>query len=386
MKLKVRTIILGGIIIGNLNILGTPAIKAPYVCPIGGEKFEDFYQPQCPGNKFVIFKEKFTDAELKKYEKIINGKDYRAIPEDAGKYYYLGRFYELAKDFSDKEIGEAYYMSYYSDDSENQTTIKEALQKGISYLEKSFEAKKEEMPKKLLRLYAENKEYEKMNKVLNEISSKNLNEVAYFYYDLADIELGNSYKNKIQDKNEKRMIVNKALEFLQREIAESTEGINEMKFQQAKLYRELGEKEKIDNLFAKVDKEYYKDVSLFYMDEREDSLGYVYRLKNLSTNDELKKSINYIDKAITNLNNEIKKSRKDSETLEELKMEKVKALLIKAEANRRLGKFNKAQKIINSISKKDAAEINESTFNNLKQQIKSKNSKVEQYIPPQVMY
>lgn len=386
MKLKVRTIILGGIIIGNLNIFGTPAIKAPYVCPIGGEKFEDFYQPQCPGNKFVIFKEKFTDAELKKYEKIINGKDYRGIPEDAGKYYYLGRFYELAKDFSDKEIGEAYYMSYYSDDSENQTTIKEALQKGISYLEKSFEAKKEEMPKKLLRLYAENKEYEKMNKVLNEISSKNLNEVAYFYYDLADIELGNSYKNKIQDKNEKRMIVNKALEFLQREIAESTEGINEMKFQQAKLYRELGEKEKIDNLFAKVDKEYYKDVSLFYMDEREDSLGYVYRLKNLSTNDELKKSINYIDKAITNLNNEIKKSRKDSETLEELKMEKVKALLIKAEANRRLGKFNEAQKIINSISKKDAAEINESTFNNLKQQIKSKNSKVEQYIPPQVMY
>ena len=386
MKLKVGTIILGGIIIGNLNIFGTPAIKAPYVCPIGGEKFEDFYQPQCPGNKFVIFKEKFTDAELKKYEKIINGKDYRAIPEDAGKYYYLGRFYELAKDFSDKEIGEAYYMSYYSDDSENQTTIKEALQKGISYLEKSFEAKKEEMPKKLLRLYAENKEYEKMNKVLNEISSKNLNEVAYFYYDLADIELGNSYKNKIQDKNEKRMIVNKALEFLQREIAESTEGINEMKFQQAKLYRELGEKEKIDNLFAKVDKEYYKDVSLFYMDEREDSLGYVYRLKNLSTNDELKKSINYIDKAITNLNNEIKKSRKDSETLEELKMEKVKALLIKAEANRRLGKFNEAQKIINSISKKDAAEINESTFNNLKQQIKSKNSKVEQYIPPQVMY
>ena len=386
MKLKVRTIILGGIIIGNLNIFGTPAIRTPYVCPIGGENFEDFYQPQCPGNKFVIFKEKFTDAELKKYEKIINGKDYRAIPEDAGKYYYLGRFYELAKDFSDKEIGEAYYMSYYSDDSENQTTIKEALQKGISYLEKSFEAKKEEMPKKLLRLYAENKEYEKMNKVLNEISSKNLNEVAYFYYDLADIELGNSYKNKIQDKNEKRMIVNKALEFLQREIAESTEGINEMKFQQAKLYRELGEKEKIDNLFAKVDKEYYKDVSLFYMNEREDSLGYVYRLKNLSTNDELKKSINYIDKAITNLNNEIKKSRKDSEILEELKMEKVKALLIKAEANRRLGKFNKAEKIINSISEQDITKINESMFNDIKQQIKSKNSKVEQYIPPQVMY
>ena len=47
---------MGGIIIGNLNIFGTPAIRTPYVCPIGGEKFVDFHIPQCPGNKFVMFK------------------------------------------------------------------------------------------------------------------------------------------------------------------------------------------------------------------------------------------------------------------------------------------------------------------------------------------
>ena len=185
MKLKVGVIILGGIIIGNLNIFGTPAIRTPYVCPIGGENFVDFHIPQCPGNKFVMFKEKFTNAELKKYEKIINGKDYREISKEAGKYYYLGRFYELAKEFSDKEIGEAYYNSYYFDHSENQAITKEALQKGINYLEKSFEAKKEEIPWKLLNLYAENKEYGKMNKILESVSSKDLQKAANFYYDLS---------------------------------------------------------------------------------------------------------------------------------------------------------------------------------------------------------
>ena len=43
------------------------------------------------------------------------------------------------------------------------------------------------------------------------------------------------------------MIVNKALEFLQREIAEDKKEITEEQLlQQAKLYRELGEKTKID--------------------------------------------------------------------------------------------------------------------------------------------
>ena len=339
-----------------------------------------------------MFKEKFTNAELKKYEKIINGKDYREISKEAGKYYYLGRFYELAKEFSDKEIGEVYYNSYYFDHSENQAITKEALQKGINYLEKSFEAKKEEIPWKLLNLYAENKEYGKMNKILESVSSKDLQKAANFYYDLTGIELSNGFerfKNKIQDKNDKRMIVNKALEFLQREIAEDKKEITEEQLlQQAKLYRELGEKTKIDRLFAKADKKYYKAVSLFYMDEPENFLGYVYHAQNLSSNNELTKSINYIDKTIANLDHEIKNSQKNKNytTLKQLREERGDALLIKAEANRRLGKFNKAEKIINSISEQDITKINESMFNGIKQQIKSKNSKVVQYIPPKIMY
>ena len=259
-------------------------------------------------------------------------------------------------------------------------------------MEKSFEAKKEEIPWKLLNLYAENKEYEKMNKILESVSSKDLQKAANFYYDLTGIELSNGFerfKNKIQDKNDKRMIVNKALEFLQREIAENKKEITEEQLlQQAKLYRELGEKTKIDRLFAKVDKKYYKAVSLFYMDEPENFLGYVYNEQSLSTNNELTKSINYIDKVIANVDNEIKKSQKskDYATLKQLREERGDALLIKAEANRRLGKFNRAEKIINSISEQDITKINESMFNGIKQQIKSKNSKVEQYFPPQVVY
>ena len=209
---------------------------------------------------------------------------------------------------------------------------------------------------------------------------------------MTGIELSNGFerfKNKIQDKNDKRMIVNKALEFLQREIAENKKEITEEQLlQQAKLYRELGEKTKIDRLFAKLDKKYYKAVSLFYMDEPENFLGYVYNEQSLSTNNELTKSINYIDKVIANLDNEIKKSQKskDYATLKQLREERGDALLIKAEANRRLGKFNRAEKIINSISEQDITKINESMFNDIKQQIKSKNSKVEQYFPPQVVY
>ena len=47
---------------------------------------------------------------------------------------------------------------------------------------------------------------------------------------MTGIELSNGFerfKNKIQDKNDKRMIVNKALKFLQREIAEDKKEITE---------------------------------------------------------------------------------------------------------------------------------------------------------------
>ena len=71
------------------------------------------------------------------------------------------------------------------------------------------------------------------------------------------------------------------------------------------------------------------------MDEPENFLGYVYNEQSLSTNNELTKSINYIDKVIANLDNEIKKSQKskDYATLKQRREERGDALLIKAEAD-----------------------------------------------------
>ena len=94
---------------------------------------------QCPENKFVMFKENFTKEELKKYEKIINSKEYKAIPQNSPKEYYLGRFYEMAGGFLDKEIGETYYKSYIehiNKNIQNNDTLKESLKKALSYADK----------------------------------------------------------------------------------------------------------------------------------------------------------------------------------------------------------------------------------------------------------
>ena len=135
-KLKLNRIILGGILLGSLSIFGVPLMITHKVCPIGGEEFKDSYVPQCPTNKFVMFKNEFTEEELKKYEKIINSEEYREIPRNSNKYYYLARFYEMLGGISDKEIGKTYFNSYHYY-SENKEIKREALQKGISYLEKA---------------------------------------------------------------------------------------------------------------------------------------------------------------------------------------------------------------------------------------------------------
>ena len=102
-----------------------------YICPVGNEKFiAGISLPQqCPENKFVMFKENFTKEELQRYEKIISSKEYKTIPKNSPKEYYLGRFYEMAGGFSDKEIGEAYYKAYIEHINRN-IQNNDTLQKG----------------------------------------------------------------------------------------------------------------------------------------------------------------------------------------------------------------------------------------------------------------
>lgn len=377
-KLKLNRIILGGILLGSLSIFGVPLMITHKVCPIGGEEFKDSYVPQCPTNKFVMFKNEFTEEELKKYEKIINSEEYREIPRNSNKYYYLARFYEMLGGVSDKEIGKTYFNSYHYY-SENTEAKKDALQKGISYLEKA-EKKDYEVMWKLANLYSEAEEYDKMNKLLEKTSKKDFGKTAEFYYNLVDPELSstryNIFKKEIEDENVKKMIVAKALEFLQKEIKEDRKRGKEIEKQQllrqAELYRELDKNNEIDILFAKADKKFWKSISLFYMDEPEMYLGNVYNEKKISTAKDLQQALVYADRILSDI--------------EENNSEKIEILLIKAEAYRRLGEFSEAENLLKEIDSEKINEMQKFQFENIKRQVKSKDKRVYQYFPPQVMY
>ena len=377
-KLKLNRIILGGILLGSLSIFGVPLMITHKVCPIGGEKFNDSYVPQCPTNKFVMFKNEFTEEELKKYEKIINSEEYRKIPRNSNKYYYLARFYEMLGGISDKEIGKTYFNSYHYY-SENKETKREALQKGISYLEKA-EKKDYEVMWNLANLYSEAGEYDKMNKLLEKTSEKDFGKTAEFYYNLANLELYDGrytiFEKEIKDENVKKMIVTKALEFLQKEIKEDRKIGKEIEKQQllrqAKLYRELDKSNEIDVLFAKADKKFWKSISLFYMDEPEMALGNVYNEKRISTVKDLQQALVYADKILSDFKGN--------------KAERTEILLIKAEAYRRLGEFSEAEKLLKEIDSEKIDKMYEFQFENIRRQVKSKDKRVYQYIPPQIMY
>ena len=167
----------------KFKYVSIPLVRTEQVCPIGGEKFKDLDVPQCPTNKFVMFKKKFTAEELKKYEKIISSKEYREISGNSNKYYYLAKFYELLGEVSDKTLGKTYFDSYHYY-SENEKTKMESLQQGISYLEKAVKRDNEIMWD-LAKLYSEAEEYIKMNKLLEKTERRDFGKTAEFYYNLA---------------------------------------------------------------------------------------------------------------------------------------------------------------------------------------------------------
>ena len=142
-----------------------------YECPIGGEKFERFMQvsgtsfgqmtnlmpygpiespwplAQCPGNKFVIFKdsEEFTPEEIKKYTEIVNSDAYKSIPEDAPSYYYLAKLYELAGDQKNSVIAYAYLRASWQ--GANGALGEEIIRNALSYYEKSLADAKDDEEK-----------------------------------------------------------------------------------------------------------------------------------------------------------------------------------------------------------------------------------------------
>ena len=96
-----------------------------YTCPIGGEKFTAFIDatgyfssgfidtrpftrfvtpielPQCPSNKFVMFKDEFSPDELAKFERVVSSAEYQQIDARSPQFFALGRMMELAGENQD---------------------------------------------------------------------------------------------------------------------------------------------------------------------------------------------------------------------------------------------------------------------------------------------
>ena len=390
---KLSVLVMTGLTLYAANGFSMPAIKEDYTCPIGKEKFSSFdYPPQCPTNKFVMFKNESTKEELKKYEKIINSKEYKAIPQNLPKEYYLGRFYEMAGGFSDKEIGETYYKAYtaqINENFENANTLKESLAKGISYLEKSLPMEnKSEFPWKLAYLYISNKEFDKAN-ALVEKQDKNvhLERIANFYYTLSDIEksqinyYGYDYmdfnKESIDKKTEKEFR-EKALYYLQDVIKKNKGRYSEKElFRLIDLYKSLGNEKAIDEVFSKAPSEYWSLIVSYYLDEPIGSIGDVYDEKKLATEDNLKKALSYADKLAKMIS---KNNNAD-------KIQYNLSIILKAEAERRLGKFEEASKTLSKINLADVKDtLYDYDFKILKERINKKDISVRQYIPEPIRY
>ena len=390
---KLSVLVMTGLTLYATNGFSMPAIKEDYTCPIGKEKFSSFdYPPQCPTNKFVMFKNEFTKEELKKYEKIINSKEYKAIPQNLPKEYYLGRFYEMAGGFSDKEIGETYYKAYIAqinENFENANTLKESLAKGISYLEKSLPMEnKSEFPWKLAYLYISNKEFDKAN-ALVEKQDKNvhLERIANFYYTLSDIEKSQinyygydymDFNKESIDKKTKKEFREKALYYLQDVIKKNKGRYSEKElFRLVDLYKSLGNEKAIDEVFSKAPSEYWSLIVSYYLDEPIGSIGDVYDEKKLATEDNLKKALNYADKLVKMIS---KNNNAD-------KIQYNLSIILKAEAERRLGKFEEASKTLSKINLTDVKDtLYDYDFKILKERINKKDISVRQYIPEPIRY
>ena len=388
-KNKKKLIIASIITLISIRAYAVPAIIKKYTCPIGNEKFESIeYLPQCPTNKFIVFKDNFTVEETKKYEKIINSKEYKSIPKDAPREYYLAKLYELEGNFSNKEVGLMYYNVYYSRTSNNKI-ISEALKKGISYLEKDYlskNTKDDESFWKLMTLYVENKDYNKVDNYIEKLDKKNnLEKIANFYYSMVGLDDSYiptddyeyyGYRNKITNSEIQKHTIQKTISYIneiskiKREKLSNTELI-----QLARLYREINDTTSLDKLFNKMSNDYSKEIILFYLDEPEQDLTFVYTDKYKATNSDLEKALTYANKYV-----DLSAKSKDN-------YEKNMSLLLKTEIERRLGKFDMAIKTLNKVNKTEIKDLfTKYSFDRLKNLIDEKDNRVMTHIPSPVMY
>lgn len=136
-------------------VLAMTLTEEEYVCPIGGETFTqvvpnsgtsfgmrtDFKAigpiaspwtiPQCPTNKFVMFKDDFTPEELQTYKKIIESAEYKTITKDSSEYYYLAKLLEGNGESND-DIAWAYLKASW------EMNGNEAQKRALAFFKKSL--------------------------------------------------------------------------------------------------------------------------------------------------------------------------------------------------------------------------------------------------------
>lgn len=156
--------------------------------------------------------------------------------------------------------------------------------------------------------------------------------------------------------------------------------------EQANLYSSLGNKKAVDELFAKTSSEHWDWIVSYYLDEPIAIIGEVYNKNNLATQADLKKALSYAHK-LEKMTFKAFKENTDEKMKYVKRNDYLRSAFLKAETERRLGKFEEALK---TLSKIDVADMKDTIFNNdlekLKKLIGKRDSSVKQYIPGQVMY
>ena len=235
-------------------------------------------------------------------------------------------------------------------------------------------------------LYVENENYNKIDKSIEKVNKKNnIEKIANFYYNMTSLDddynfnSNYGYINKISNPKVKRETIEKALKYINEVVKEKEkrrEKISVVEFiQLARLYRELKDNVASEKLFNKMADEYWKEIVLFYLDEPDGLIGFVYTKKYLATDDNLERALSYANKKINSISN-LKNSN-----------EKIIVILLKAEVERRLGRFVQARNTLEKISLNEAEKYDmKYDFERLKSLINEKDKRVMTYIPPQPMY
>ena len=184
-------------------------------------------------------------------------------------------------------------------------------------------------------------------------------------------------KESIDKKTEKEFR-EKALYYLQDVIKKNKGRYSEKElFRLVDLYKSLGNEKAIDEVFSKAPSEYWNLIVSYYLDEPIGSIGDVYDERKLATEDNLKKALSYADK----LEKMISKNNNADKIQYNL------SIILKAEAERRLGKVEEASKTLSKINLADVKDtLYDYDFKILKERINKKDISVRQYIPEPIRY